>query len=49
MVEIHQRVKTPFGSGIVIGTSGDQVLIEYDNRIIKWEYRNDVMVIRMTT
>jgi hypothetical protein len=39
MIEIHQRVNTPFGSGIVIGTSGDQVLVKYFSGAIRWEYR----------
>jgi hypothetical protein len=47
MVEIHQRVKTPFGSGIVIGTSGDQVLVKYDSGKIRWEYRYDVLVVKV--
>lgn len=45
MVEIHQPVKTPFGYGIVIGTSCDQVLVKYSLRTIRWEYRYDVKVI----
>lgn len=49
MVEIHQRVNTPSGSGIVIGTSCDQVLVKYDSGYysgsIRWEYRYEVQVV----
>ena len=48
MIEIHQRVETPFGPGVAIATSGDQVKVKYDTGSWGWEYRVDVRAERKT-
>jgi hypothetical protein len=47
MVEVNQPVKTPFGAGVAIVTSGDQVLVKYVSGEIRLEYRYDVLVVKV--
>ena len=49
MLEMHQRVETPLGPGVVIATSGDQVKVKYDTGITSWEYRDIVRAERKAT
>ena len=49
MIEIHQKVETPLGPGVVIATSGDQVRVKYDTDTVCWEYRVDVKPERKAT
>lgn len=49
MIEMHQRVETPLGPGVVIATSGDQVRVKYDTGVVGWEYRDSVRPERKAT